>query len=86
MKKSEKEHKTDRKGIVAIKCVSEIGHATATYDLQLCGTINLQHSAARSQSESNKDFGLDIELLVHGRKAFKEKITRVVGGFPLLPP
>ena len=41
---------------------------------------------ARGQSESNNNFGQDIELLVHGRKAFKEKVTRGMGGFHLLPP
>ena len=50
------------------------------------GTIYLQHCAARDQSESNNDFERDIELLVHGRKAFKENITRGMGGFHLLPP
>ena len=65
--------------------MSESGHAAETYDLQVCGTIDLQHCAARGQSESNNDFGRDIELLVHGRKAFMEKIKRGMGGFHLLP-
>ena len=39
----------------------------------------------RGQSERNKKFGLEIELLVHGRKAFKENITRGVVGFHLIP-
>ena len=37
----------------------------------------------RGQSESNNDFGRDIELLLHGSKAFKEKIKRGMGGFHL---
>ena len=45
----------------------------------------MQHCAARGQSESNNDFGREIELLVHGRKSFKEKITRGMDGFPLIP-
>ena len=52
----------------------------------MCGTINLNHCVARVQSDSNKDFRKEIYLLVHGRKVFKEKITRDVGGFHLLPP
>ena len=56
------------------------------YDLQVCGTIDLQHCAVLVQSESNNDFGQDIELFLHRRKAFKEKITRGMGGFHLLPP
>ena len=86
MKKLEKEEKTARKGIVASNFVSESGHATAAYDLQVCGTIDLQHCVVRSQSESNNSFGLDNELLVHSRKAFKEKITRGMGIFNLLHP
>ena len=66
--------------------MSESIHVVATYSLQVCGTIYLQHCAARGQSESNNNFGQEIELLVHGRKAFKEKIARDVGGFHLLPP
>ena len=66
--------------------MSESGHAAATYNLQVCGTIYFQHCAARSQSESNNDFGREIELLLHRRKFFKEKITRCMGGFYLLPP
>ena len=73
MKKVEKEEKTSRKGISASNCVSESGHAMATYNLQVCGTIDFQHCAVRSQSESNNYFGQEIELLVHGRKEFKEK-------------
>ena len=80
-KKVEKEEKTAGKGILASNCVSESGHAAATYNLKVCGTIDLQHCAARSQSKSKNDFGREIELLVHGRKAFKEKITRGMGGF-----
>ena len=64
--------------------MSESGHAAETYDLQVCGTIDLQHCAARGQSESNNDFGRDIELLVHGRKSFKEKITSVIRRFNFL--
>ena len=52
----------------------------------MCGTIDLQHFAARNQSESNNDFGQEIELLVHGSKAFKDKITRGMVGLHLLPP
>ena len=48
--------------------MSESGHAAAMYDLQVCGTIDLQHCAARGQSEINNDFEQDIDLLVHGRK------------------
>ena len=66
--------------------MSESCHAAATYDLQVCGTIDLHHCAARGHSESNNYFGQKIELLVHGRKAFREKITRFLGGFHLLPP
>ena len=81
-----KEEKTVWKGIAARNCVSESGHAAATYDLKVCGTIDLRHFAARGQSESNNDFGREIALLVHGRKTFKENITRGMGGFHLLPP
>ena len=81
MKKLYKEEKTARNGMLARNCVSECGHTAATYDLQVCGTIDLQHCAACGQSESNNDFGREIELLVHGRKYFKEKITRGMGGF-----
>ena len=66
--------------------MSESVHDTTTYDLQVFGTIDLQRCAARGQSESNNHFRQDIELLVHGRKAFKKKIKRGVGGFHLLPP
>ena len=66
--------------------MSESGHAVATYDLQVRGTIDLKCCAARGQSESNNYFGQEIELLVHGRKSFKENIMRGVGGFHLLPP
>ena len=66
--------------------MSESGHAAATYNLQVCGTIDLQHCAAHGHSESNKDFGRDIEVLVHRRKFFKEEITRGMGGIHLLPP
>ena len=51
----------------------------------MCGTIHLQHCAARGQSESNNYFGQDIELLVHGRKSSEEKITSGMGRFQLLP-
>ena len=66
--------------------MSESGHAAATYNLQVCGTIDLQHCAARGQYESNNYFGKYIELLVHKRKAFKENITRGMCGFHLLSP
>ena len=46
--------------------MSESGHAEAMYDLQVFGTIDFQHCAARDQSDSNNDFGREIELLVHG--------------------
>ena len=52
----------------------------------MCGTIDLQHCAVRGQYEINNGFGREIELLVHGRKSFKENIMRGVGGFHLLPP
>ena len=52
----------------------------------MCGTIDLQNFAALCQSESKNIIGQEIELLVHGRKVFKENITRGVGGFHLLPP
>ena len=86
MQKLEKEENTAGKGISASNCVSESGHAAATYNLQMCGTIDFQHCAARSHSESNNYFGLEIGLLVHGRKALKEKITRIMGRFHLLTP
>ena len=57
MNKVEKEDKTAGKGIAAINCVSESGHSAATYGLQVCGTIYLQHCETRSQSESNNNFG-----------------------------
>ena len=85
MKKVEKEDNKSGKGISESNFVSGSGHAAATCDLQVCGTIGLQHCVARGQSESNNDFGQDIELLVHRRKAFKEKITRGMGGIHLLP-
>ena len=85
MKKVEKEEKTYGKGISARNCVPESGHAAAKYNLQVCVTIDLQHCAARDQSESNNDFGRDIELLVHRRKSFKEKITKGMDRFHLLP-
>ena len=75
-----------RKGIEESNFVSESGHDAETYDLQVCGTIDLQHCTALIQSESNTNFGRENELLVHGRKAFKEKIMRGMGGFHLLPP
>ena len=62
----------------------EIDHSAAKYDLQVCGTIDLQHCAARSQSESNTDFGREIELLVYRRKVSKENITRGMGRLHLL--
>ena len=65
--------------------MSESGHAMVTYDLQVCGTIDLQLCVACGQSKSNNNFGQEIELLVHGRKQFKENITRGLGGFYLLP-
>ena len=66
--------------------MSESDHAAATYNLQVCGTIDLQHCAARGQYESNNYFGKYIELLVHERKAFKKNITRGMGGFHLIFP
>ena len=51
----------------------------------MCGTIDLQHCAAHSQSKSNKHLGRDNDLFSHGRKAFKEKIARGMSGFHLLP-
>ena len=66
--------------------MSESGHDATMYDLQVCGTIDLQHCAAHGQSESNNDFGQEIYLLVHVRKGFKEKINRVLGRFHLIPP
>ena len=86
MKKSDMEEKMARKGISASNYVSESGHAAAMYNLQVCGTIDLQHCMACGLFESNNDFGREIELLVHGRKSFREKITRGMGGFHLLPP
>ena len=71
MKKVEKENKTARTRISEINCLSESDHSAATYDLQVCGTIDLQHCGARDHSENNNDFRRDIELLVHGSKAFK---------------
>ena len=65
--------------------MSESDHSVETYDLQVCGTIDLQHCAARGQSESNNDFGREIELLVHRMKAFKEKIEMGMVGFHFLP-
>ena len=84
MKKLEKENKKTGKGIEASNFVSESGDAAATYGLQVCGTIYLQHCAARGQSKSNNNFRQEIELLVHSRKLFREKITRIMGGFHLL--
>ena len=65
--------------------MSESGHYAATYDLQVCETIDFHHCAERGQSESNNDFGRDIELLVHGRKEFKDKIMRGMSKFHLIP-
>ena len=42
--------------------MSESGQSAATYDLQVCGNIDLQHCAARIQSDINNDFGREIEL------------------------
>ena len=81
MNRVEKEDNKYGEGIAASNFVSESGHVAATYDLQVCGTVDLQNFASRSQSESNNDFGQEIELLVHGRKAFKDNITRGVGRF-----
>ena len=72
--------------MAASNCVPEISHAAETYNLQVCGTIDLKNCVARGQSEINNDFGQDIELLVHGKKELKEKITRGIGGFHFLPP
>ena len=55
------------------------------YYLQLCGTIDLQHCAARGQYESNNYFGQEIELFLHWSKSFKGKITKGMVGFHLLP-
>ena len=66
--------------------MSESGHALATYNLQVCGTIDLQHCTAGEKSESNNDFSQEIESVVHGRKAFKENILRDMGRFQFLPP
>ena len=60
MKKLYNEEKTSGKEISARNCVSENGHAAATYDLQVRGTIDLQYCAARGQYESNNDFGREI--------------------------
>ena len=76
----------DGKVISPINCVSESGHTAATYNLKVCGTIDFQHCATHSQSDINNDFGQYIELLVHGRKSFKEKIKRDMGRFHLLTP
>ena len=59
MKKVEKEEKTNGKRTSASNCVSESGHAAATYDPQVCGTIDFRHCAVRGQSESNNNFGQD---------------------------
>ena len=85
MNKVDNEEKTVGKVIETRNYVSESGHAASTYDLKVCVTIDLQHCAARGQSESNNNFGRENELLVHGRKLFKEKIMRGMGGFHLLP-
>ena len=85
MNELDKEEKTGGKRIAAISCVPENGHAAATYDLQVCGTIYLQHCAARGQFESKKNFGREDDLLVHKRKAFKKKIMRGMGRLHLLP-
>ena len=60
MKKFKKEEKTAGKGISAINYVEESGQSEATYDLQVCGTIDLHNCAARGQSESNNNFGREI--------------------------
>ena len=73
-------------GVAASNCVSERGHGASIADLQTFGTIDLQHMAARGQSETNNDFGREVELMVGGRTAKKEKTTRGVGGSHLLPP
>ena len=50
MKKVEKEEKTAKKVIPESNCVSVNGHAMETYELQVCGTIDLQHCAAHGKS------------------------------------
>ena len=52
----------------------------------MCGTIDLQHCTALGQSERNNDFGREIELLVQGRKVFKENIIKIIHRFHLLHP
>ena len=42
--------------------MSESGQSAATYDLQVCGNIDLLNCAARIQSEINNDLGQEIEL------------------------
>ena len=49
----DKEEKTAWKGISASNFVSKSGHAAAMYNLQVCGTIDLQHCVACGQSEIN---------------------------------
>ena len=67
-------------GISASNCVSERGHGASTSDLQTFGTIDLQHMAARGQTEDNNDFGR--ELRVGGRKSvIHEKESRGLGGY-----
>ena len=61
MKKLYKEEKTAGKGIAASNSVPESDHAAETYELQVCGTIDFQHCAARGQSGSNNDIGHEID-------------------------
>ena len=86
MKKVSKAERLAGRGVAASNCISESGHAAATYDLDQYGTVDLQNCAARGQSEGNNDFGREVESYVKGRKAFKERETRGIGGFHLLPP
>ena len=71
-------------GVAASNCVSERGHGASTADLQTFGTIDLQHMAARGQTQDNNDFGREVELIVGGRRAKKEKETRGIGGYHLM--
>ena len=59
-KQEDKEEKMGGKEISASNCVSGRGHSAATYVLQVCGTIDLQHCAARGQSESKNNIGQEI--------------------------
>ena len=72
-------------GLHVTNKISESGHAIATYDLQTCGHMHLDHAAGEGQIKLNNDVGRGHEALVSGKEAKSGLIEREYGTFHSLP-